>query len=99
MTDGRSRATPTSWPFGNNEQAIRVSTGGADSDRRSSCHGPSRGKIFARAGEKRNQASVRIREYDWQTFCDRRAETKEQQRQLAEADAKPEVVDLKWCES
>ena len=38
-------------------------------------------------------------EYDWQTFCDRRAEIKEQQRQLAEAAAKPEVVDLTWCES
>ncbi|HSR92118.1 MAG TPA: hypothetical protein VLK88_12495 [Gemmatimonadales bacterium] len=38
-------------------------------------------------------------EYDWATFCARRDEITEQKRRLAEAAAKPESVDLEWCES
>ena len=38
-------------------------------------------------------------EYDWETFCARRDEIIEQKRQLAESAAKPESVDLAWCES
>ena len=38
-------------------------------------------------------------EYDWETFCARRDEIKEQKRRLAEAAAKPEAIDLEWCES
>jgi hypothetical protein len=38
-------------------------------------------------------------EYDWATFCARRDEITEQKRQFAESAAKPESVDLEWCES
>jgi site-specific DNA recombinase len=37
-------------------------------------------------------------EYDWETFCARKDEIQQQLRQLAEAAAKPETVDLDWCE-
>jgi hypothetical protein len=38
-------------------------------------------------------------EYDWETFCARRGEIQQQLSQLAEAAAKPEPVDLDWCEA
>ncbi len=38
-------------------------------------------------------------EYDWETFCARRDEITDQKRQLSEAAAKPESVDLEWCEA
>ena len=38
-------------------------------------------------------------EYDWDTFCARRDEITTHKRRLAESAAKPEVVDLAWCES
>ena len=38
-------------------------------------------------------------EYDWETFCARRDEIQQQLGQLAEAAAKPESVDLEWCEA
>jgi len=38
-------------------------------------------------------------EYDWDTFCARREEIGEQQRQLERSAAEPEAVDLAWCES
>jgi hypothetical protein len=38
-------------------------------------------------------------EYDWKTFCARRADIREQQRQLTEAVAQPEAIDLQWCET
>ena len=38
-------------------------------------------------------------EYDWDTFCARREEISEQERQLQRSAAEPEPVDLAWCES
>ncbi len=38
-------------------------------------------------------------EYDWETFCARRDEIQQQLSQLADAAAKPETVDLEWCEA
>jgi hypothetical protein len=38
-------------------------------------------------------------EYDWETFCARKDEIQQQLSHLAEAAAKPETVDLEWCEA
>ena len=38
-------------------------------------------------------------EYDWETFCARRDEIQQQLSHLADAAAKPESVDLDWCEA
>jgi hypothetical protein len=38
-------------------------------------------------------------EYDWATFCARRDEIQQHLSQLAEAAAKPDTVDLDWCEA
>jgi hypothetical protein len=38
-------------------------------------------------------------EYNWETFCARRDEIQQQRSHLADAAAKPESVDLDWCEA
>ncbi len=66
------------------------------------------------SGKPRNQSEAAIKrlaehlmrarrlyefgEYDWETFCARRDEIQEQQRQLSEAGSS-ESIDMEWCEA